>query len=42
VNASGQFDVLAFKHAVDVTITAQEILVDNASYPTPKIAEEFA
>ena len=39
VNASGQFDVSAFKHAVDVTITAQEILVDNASYPTPKIAE---
>ncbi len=39
VNASGQFDVAAFKHAVDVTITAQEILVDNASYPTPKIAE---
>jgi len=39
VNASGQFDVAAFKHAVDVTITAQEILVDNASYPTPKIQE---
>ena len=39
VNASGQFDVPAFKHAVDVTITAQEILVDNASYPTAKIAE---
>jgi ribonucleoside-diphosphate reductase alpha chain len=39
VNASGQFDVPAFKHAVDVTITAQEILVDNASYPTPKIEE---
>ncbi len=38
-NASGQFDVAAFKHAVDVTITAQEILVDNASYPTPKIEE---
>jgi len=37
VNSSGQFDVPAFKHAVDVTITAQEILVDNASYPTPKI-----
>jgi ribonucleoside-diphosphate reductase alpha chain len=36
---SGQFDVKAFTHAVDVTITAQEILVDNASYPTPKIAE---
>ncbi len=29
----GQFDVESFKHAVDVTITAQEILVDNASYP---------
>src|SRR5581483_11282631 len=39
VTSSGQFDVAAFKHAVDVTITAQEILVDNASYPTPKIAE---
>src|SRR5882762_7730676 len=39
INASGQFDAPAFKHAVDVTITAQEILVDNASYPTPKIEE---
>src|SRR5690242_16383443 len=39
VSTSGQFDVPAFKHAVDVTITAQEILVDNASYPTPRIAE---
>ena len=36
------FDVEAFRHAVDITITAQEILVDNASYPTPRIAEEFA
>jgi ribonucleoside-diphosphate reductase alpha chain len=36
---NGQFDVESFRHAVDVTITAQEILVDNASYPTPKIAE---
>jgi ribonucleoside-diphosphate reductase alpha chain len=36
---NGQFDVQSFRHAVDVTITAQEILVDNASYPTPKIAE---
>src|SRR5215469_6612671 len=34
---NGQFDADAFRHAVDVTITAQEILVDNASYPTPKI-----
>jgi len=36
---SGSFDVDGFRHAVDVTITAQEILVDNASYPTPKIAQ---
>ena len=34
---SGMFDVDGFRHAVDVTITAQEILVDNASYPTPQI-----
>jgi ribonucleoside-diphosphate reductase alpha chain len=39
VNSGGQFDVSAFKHAVDITITAQEILVDNASYPTPQIGE---
>src|SRR4030088_3541892 len=39
VKADGQFDVAAFKHAVDLTITAQEILVDNASYPTPRIEE---
>ena len=39
VGASGAFDVDAFRHAVDVTITAQEILVDNASYPTPRIGD---
>src|ERR1700752_1315585 len=39
LGSSGQFDVPAFKHAVDVTITAQEILVDNASYPTDKISK---
>jgi ribonucleoside-diphosphate reductase alpha chain len=39
LGSNAMFDVEAFKHAVDVTITAQEILVDNASYPTPKIAE---
>jgi ribonucleoside-diphosphate reductase alpha chain len=38
LRGDGQFDVEAFKHAVDITITAQEILVDNASYPTEKIA----
>src|SRR5579864_1217634 len=37
LNSNGSFDVEAFRHAVDVTITAQEILVDNASYPTPRI-----
>jgi ribonucleoside-diphosphate reductase alpha chain len=38
LGSNGQFDTEAFTHAVDVTITAQEILVDNASYPTEKIA----
>jgi ribonucleoside-diphosphate reductase alpha chain len=36
---NGEFNVEAFRQAVDITITAQEILVDNASYPTPKIAD---
>jgi ribonucleoside-diphosphate reductase alpha chain len=35
----GKFDVERFKAAVSVFITAQEILVDNASYPTKDIAE---
>ena len=39
VGADGEFDVDAFRFAVRVTITAQEILVDNASYPTPQIEE---
>jgi len=34
-----KFDVVAFQHAVEVVTAAQEILVDNASYPTEKIAE---
>ncbi|KAA0254056.1 MAG: vitamin B12-dependent ribonucleotide reductase [Acidobacteria bacterium] len=33
----GGFDVESFLHAVDVVFTAQEILVDEASYPTPRI-----
>jgi ribonucleoside-diphosphate reductase alpha chain len=37
--ADGSFDVERFKSAVRVFITAQEILVDHASYPTPEIAE---
>ena len=35
----GSFDVERFKAAVRMFITAQEILVDNASYPTKEIAE---
>ncbi len=35
----GTFDVDRFKAAVRVYITAQEIIVDNASYPTKEIAE---
>ena len=34
---NGTFDVDAYRHAVDVLITAQEILVDNAGYPTQAI-----
>jgi ribonucleoside-diphosphate reductase alpha chain len=33
----GEFDVEGFQAAVRTLITAQEILVDNASYPTPAI-----
>ncbi len=35
----GVFDVERFKAAARIFITAQEILVDNASYPTKEIAE---
>ena len=35
----GTFDIERFKAAVRIYITAQEILVDNASYPTKEIAE---
>jgi ribonucleoside-diphosphate reductase alpha chain len=35
----GTFDVEKFKAAVRIYITAQEIVVDNASYPTKFIAE---
>jgi ribonucleoside-diphosphate reductase alpha chain len=39
VDADGEFDPEAYRFAAKVTLTAQEILVDNASYPTPKIEE---
>jgi ribonucleoside-diphosphate reductase alpha chain len=35
----GTFDIERFKAAVRIFITAQEILVDNASYPTKELAE---
>ena len=34
---NGQFDVEAFQKAVRIMIIAQEIIVDNSSYPTPEI-----
>jgi ribonucleoside-diphosphate reductase alpha chain len=37
LKGNGEFDVPAYRHAVDVMITAQEILVDNAGYPTESI-----
>ncbi len=38
LKSNGEFDVSAYRHAVDVMITAQEILVDNAGYPTESIS----
>jgi ribonucleoside-diphosphate reductase alpha chain len=37
VNDEGEFDTEAFRAACRVLITAQEILVDNSSYPTKAI-----
>jgi ribonucleoside-diphosphate reductase alpha chain len=38
VNEELEFDIEAFRHAVDVLITAMDIIVDNSSYPTAEIA----
>jgi len=35
----GTFDTKAFKHTVEITTTAMEIIVGNSSYPTPSIEE---
>ncbi len=35
----GGFDTESFRHTVDVMITAQDILVDNSSYPTEEITQ---
>ena len=39
LNDDGTFDVDAYRHTIEVVFTAQEILVGNADYPTPAIAE---
>lgn len=38
VSEGGEFDVEGFRHAVEIMITAQDIIVDNSGYPTPEIA----
>lgn len=35
----GTFDVVGFIHTVNIMIMAQDIIVDNASYPTDKIGD---
>src|SRR5260370_6667473 len=35
---NGEFDAPPYRHAIDVMITAQEILIDNAGYPTEMIS----
>jgi len=37
MDEDGRFDVEAYKQAVAIMITAQEIIVSNSSYPTEKI-----
>jgi ribonucleoside-diphosphate reductase alpha chain len=39
LDEDGNFDIPAFRHAVEVVFTAQEILVGNSDYPTQKIAQ---
>jgi ribonucleoside-diphosphate reductase alpha chain len=36
---AGELDIEAFKHAVELTTLAQEIIVESARYPTERIAE---
>ncbi len=37
VTPTGAFDVDAYRHAIDILITAMDILVDNSGYPTESI-----
>ena len=37
LKSDGDFDAESYRRAVDILILSQEIMVDNASYPTPAI-----
>ena len=39
LGTDGNFDVAAFRHAVEIVFLAQEIIVGNSSYPTEKITK---
>ena len=39
LGSDGQFDVAAFRHAVEIVFLAQEIIVGNSSYPTERITQ---
>jgi ribonucleoside-diphosphate reductase alpha chain len=39
VDAGGTFNVESYRRAVDILITAMDILVDNSGYPTERIAQ---
>ena len=39
VTPAGTFDIAAYRAAIDILITAMEILVDNSGYPTESIAK---
>ncbi len=42
LDTDGYFDVDSFEHAIQVVVTAQDILVGASDYPTEKIAEMTA
>jgi ribonucleoside-diphosphate reductase alpha chain len=37
LDENGNFDVASYRHVIALSIMAQEIIVGNSSYPTPKI-----
>src|SRR5213594_2244192 len=38
LDAEGNFDIPAYRHAIEVVFTAQDIVIDRSSYPTAEIA----